>query len=121
MKPETIIFNKVKKIVPENSSKNIFFIGITNTSQEVFFYSDINGKFVQCYTLAEQNLLDENELSEVFDQIVAVLKESKYYDSDKYNVGTIVFSAKEYRFDMEYYDKDKSEYKIQKQWKRKNL
>ena len=121
MKPETLIFDKVRKIIPDKSEETIFFVGITNTSREVYFYSFIEGKAIQCYTLAEQYELDENELSEVFLEIVSIIKESKLYTPDKYNVGTIIFDKSGIKLNMEYYDMDVSEYKNQKQWKESNL
>ena len=52
-----------------------------------YFYAFIDGQAVQCYTLAEG--IDENELAEVFSEIVGIIKESNLYNPDKYNVGTI--------------------------------
>lgn len=118
MKPETLIFDKVRKIIPDKSDKTIFFVGITNTSQEVYFYSFIEGKAVQCYTLAEQYELDENELAEVFSEVVRIIKESKLYIPDKYNVGTISVDKAGIKLDMGYHDMDASEYRIQKEWKK---
>lgn len=121
MKLETLIFDKVKKIIPKRSEKTIFFVGITNTSQEVFFYSFIDGKAIQCYTLAERYELDENELAKVFSEVVNLIKESKLYVADKYNVGTIVIDKFGMKMDIEYYNMDISEYKIQKEWKQNNI
>lgn len=121
MKPETLIFDKVRKILPDKSDKTIFFVGITKTSQEVYFYSFINGEAVQCYTIAEQYELDENELAEVFSEIVEIIKNSKLYIPDKYNVGTISIDKSGIKLDMGYYDMDASEYRIQKEWKKDKI
>lgn len=121
MKPETLIFDKVRKILPDKSDKTIFFVGITKTSQEVYFYSFINGKPIQCYTLAEQYELDENELAEVFSEIVKIIKDSKRYIPEKYNVGTISVDKSGIKLDMDYYDMDASEYRIQKEWKKDKI
>ena len=121
MKPETLIFDKVRKILPDKSDKTIFFVGITKTSQEVYFYSFINGEAVQCYTLAEQYELDENELAEVFSEIVEIIKNSKLYIPDKYNVGTISIDKSGIKLDMGYYDMDASEYRIRKEWKKDKI
>lgn len=120
MKPETLIFNVIKRIIPEKSKKTIFFVGITDTSQEVFFYSLIEDKMVQCYTLAEQYELDENELSKAFSGVVNIIKASKYYIEGKYNVGTIILDKTGINLDMEYFDMESSEYRIQKEWKLRN-
>lgn len=121
MKPETLIFDKIRKIIPNKSEKTVFFVGITKTSQEVYFYAFIDGQAVQCYTLAEQYELDENELAAVFSEIVGIIKESKLYNQDKYNVGTISVDKYGIKLNMGYHDMDSSEYKIQKEWKMNNI
>lgn len=121
MKPETLIFDKIRKIIPDKSEKTVFFVGITKTSQEVYFYAFIDGQAVQCYTLAEQYELDENELAEVFSEIVEIIKESKLYNPDKYNVGTISVDKSGIKLNMGYHDMDASEYRIQKEWKKENI
>jgi hypothetical protein len=121
MKPETLIFDKIRKIIPDKSEKTVFFVGITKTSQEVYFYAFIDGQAVQCYTLAEQYELDENELAEAFSEIVEIIKESKLYNPDKYNVGTISVDKSGIKLSMGYHDMDASEYRIQKEWKKENI
>ena len=121
MKPETLIYDKIKKIIPEKSEKTVFFAGITNTSKEVYFYTFIDGKYEQCFTLAEKYEFDENELSEVFSKVVKIIKESTLYLNDKYNIATIIVDNEEVSIKMEYFDVDISEYKIQKEWKKKYL
>ena len=121
MKPETLIFDKIRKIIPDKSEKTVFFVGITKTSQEVYFYAFIDGQAIQCYTLAEQYELDENELAEVFSEIVEIIKESKLYNPDKYNVGTISVDKSGIKLNMGYHDMDASEYRIQKEWKKENI
>lgn len=121
MKPETLIFDRIRKIIPDKSEKTVFFVGITKTSQEVYFYAFIDGQAVQCYTLAEQYELDENELAEVFSEIVRIIKESKLYNPDKYNVGTISVDKSGIKLNMGYHDMDESEYRIQKEWKKENI
>lgn len=121
MKPETLIFDKIRKIILDKSEKTVFFVGITKTSQEVYFYAFVEGQAVQCYTLAEQYELDENELAEVFSEIVEIIKESKLYNPDKYNVGTISVDKSGIKLNMSYHDMDASEYRIQKEWKKENI
>ena len=120
MKPETKIYDIIKNIIPDKSEKTIFYFGITDTSHEAFFYSYIEGKAIQCFTLAEQMELDENILADVFSKAVEIIKESKLYDSRKYNVCTIAVDKNGIRFDVEYHDIKESEYRIQKAWKEKN-
>lgn len=121
MKPETLIYQKVRDIIPEKSTKTVFYCGITNTSQETFFYAFIDDEPIQCYTLAEQYELDENELGEVFSEIVDIIKNSKNYVKDKYNVATIVVDKSGIKMNIEYYDMNESEYRIQKRWRKENI
>ena len=81
MKPETLIYDQIRK---NNSGKKAagiyFFAAITQTSYEIFFYSYINGVAVQCYELAEQGLIDENDLDRVFEAIAWIIRDSKVFD-----------------------------------------
>ncbi len=121
MKPETMMYEKITQIVPENSDKTIFFASITKTSYEVFFYSFINGEPKQCYTLAEEGKLDENMLAEVFDSMVNIIRSSKLFKEDKINIATIRFDKSQIKMDMEYYEKDVRMFKIKKEWQQKNI
>lgn len=121
MKPETLIYEKVRPIIPEGSSKNVFFASVTETSYEVFFYSYIDNNPIQCFELAEQGKLDENELDAVFAAVVDVLKESKIYKADKNNIATITVDKSGVKMDMAYAEKDASMYGIKKEWKANNL
>ena len=115
-----MIYDKIKNIIPDKSEKNIFYFGITDTSYEAFFYSFMEGKAIQCFTLAEQNMLEENVLAEVFSKVVGIIKDSKLYDPCKYNVCTIIVDKNGIKFDVEYHEIKESEYRIQKAWREKN-
>lgn len=121
MKPETLIYDKVRPIIPTGSDKTVFFASITQTSYEVFFYAFIDGNPVQCYELAEEGKLDENELDTVFATIVDIIKESKLFNSDKNNITTIIVDQSGVKMDVKYYEKDARMYKIKKEWEQNNL
>ena len=121
MKPETLIYDRVKLIIPKNSDKTVFFAAISDTSYEVIFYSFIDGKPVQCFALAEQNILDENELDVVFDDIVNVIKSSKVYKEDKLNIATIILDRAGIEMSVDYHGLDESLYKVKKEWKQSVL
>ena len=76
MKPETLIYDKVKYIIPDKSEKTMFFAAISETSYEVFFYAFFGGKPKQCFELAEQGIVDESQLDIVFEMIVNTIKSS---------------------------------------------
>ena len=121
MKPETLIFDKVRSIIPDGSSKTVFFASVTETSYEVFFYAFIDGNPVQCFELAEQNLLDENELDTVFASIVEVIRNANIYQRDKNNIVTIIIDKSGVKMDMAYVERDARMYGIKKEWKQKNI
>lgn len=117
MKPETLIYDKVRSIIPNGSSKTVFFASVTETSYEVFFYAFIDGNPVQCFELAEQNLLDENELDAVFANIVEIIKDAKVYQNDMNNIATITIDKSDVKLDMAYVEKDARMYVVKKEWK----
>lgn len=121
MKPETLIYEKVRTIIPKGSSKNVFFASVTETSYEVFFYSYIDNNPIQCFELAEQGKLDENELDAVFAAVVDILKESKIYKADKNNIATITVDKFGVKMDMAYAEKDARMYGIKKEWKQNTI
>lgn len=53
----------------------------------------------------------------MFFEIVDIIKESKIYVTDKYNVATIIIDKSGIKLDIEYHDMDASEYRVQKEWK----
>lgn len=120
MKPETLIYEKIKSIIPDNSDKTVFFAAIGKTSYEVFFYSFIDEKPVQCFALAEQNLLDQNKLDAVFEEIVNIIKASKVYEDNKLNVATITLDKTGIKMNVDCYGIDARIYKIKKEWMQSN-
>ncbi len=121
MKPETLIYDKVRKIIPDQSETTIFFAGITETSYEIFFYSLIEGKFVQCYSLAEQGKIDEIEMEAVFEKIAKIIRESKQFNAEKYNLATIKVDKSGITLEIQYHERNARIYKIKKEWEQINL
>ena len=121
MKPETLIYEKVRGIIPERSRKTVFFAAVSATGYELFFYSYIDGSPVQCYALAEQGRLDANELDAVFEAVAGIIRASKNYKADKYNIATIWVDPSGIRMNLEYAEKDAGMYGIKKDWKQRNL
>lgn len=116
MKLEELIYDKIRSIIPIESDKTIFFVSITNTSYEIFFYAFIDGKPVQCYKIAEDGKIDGNELDLVFASVVEIIKESELFHDDKNNIATITVDKAGVKIDMDYYEKDARIYKIKKEW-----
>lgn len=121
MKPETLIYEKVRDIIPERSEKTIFFASVSKISYELFFYSYMDGTPVQCYDLIRQGRLDENELDRVFEAIAGILRESKKFMENKNNIATIKVDKSGIRMELEYVEKNAGMYQIKKEWKQENL
>lgn len=121
MKLEELIYNSIKNIIPETSTKTIFFVSVSVTSYEVYFYSLIEGEYKQCYELAEEGLLDENELDDVFANIVDIIRKSQDFNEDKCNIVSINVEQSKLTVDFEYREKDARMYRIKKAWESKNL
>ena len=121
MKAETLIYEKVRPIIPIGSEKTVFFASVTETSYEMFFYAFLDGKPKQCYALAEQNVLDANELDSVFKEVATIIRESKMFRKEKNNIVTFNVDQSGVRMDIRYYEKDAHMYRIKKEWKGKNI
>lgn len=122
MKLETLVFDSLKKIIPQDATKTVLFASVTDTSYELFFYCLFeDGVFKQCYTLAEDGILDSHLLDITFAKIVEQIKSDKKYKADNCNVFTIVVDNTGVRLDVDYYSKSEKVYKIKKEWQKKYL
>ena len=119
MKLETLLFDDVRQIIPEGSSRSVFYIGIADTSAEVFFYSWIDGRPVQCYTLAEEGSLNANVLEKVFLVVVNSIRQSKNYHAGEFNLFTLVLDDAGVKLEAEYGKEDVRLYSMKKAWKEK--
>ncbi len=116
MRLETLTYDKVKKLMPDDSEKMIFFVGISEAGPKVFFYAFIEGKAVPDYKLVEQNVIDENEVEQVCSEMANIVKGSELYVSDKYNVGTVTVEESSVTIEMCYHDLDASLFRIHRNW-----
>ncbi len=115
---ERNIYTQAKKVIPKESGETIFFIGITETSHEVFFYSEMDGAYIQCYELQQK---DEYEMENVFERIVQFIKASNQYVPTKYNLFTVKINKRKVTINVEYYNKNEKIYDLKKKWKDKNI
>ena len=120
---KTILLDKIIQVVPDICDKAVFFMAVTETSYEVFFYSFIDGEPKQCYGMAEDGLLDENILHHVFASMVEVIRKSEEFQKEKLNVITISYGKLGYVLDVQYtpYERDVHIYKIKKEWMKKHI
>lgn len=122
MKIETLVFDNLKKVIPKNASKTILYANVTDSSYELFFYCLFeDGIFKQCYTLAEDGILDSHLLDITFAKIAEQIRTDKKYKANNYNVFTVTVDNDGVRLDVDCYSKDAKMYKIKKGWKEKYL
>lgn len=122
MKIETLVFDGLKKIIPQDAVKTVLFASVTETSYEVFFYCLFkDGVYRQCYTLAEDGILDSHLLDMTFSKIAEQIRADKKYSASCYNVFTITVDNKGVRLDVDCHNKDVKAYRIKKEWQEKYL
>lgn len=122
MKLETLVFDSLKKIIPKDATKTVLFASVMDTRYELFFYCLFeDGAFKQCYTLAEDGILDSHLLDITFAKIVEQIKSDKKYKADNCNVFTVTVDNNSVLMDVDYYSKNAKVYKIKKEWKEKYL
>lgn len=122
MKIETMVYDRLKNLIPSTSEKTILFACVGDTNQELFFYSLFAEKgYRQCFSLAEEGLLDENELDGTFEDISALIRKDRKYKFGEINVYTFIFEKLKIELTVEYHEKDSRVYKIKKNWKQKYL
>ena len=122
MKLETLVFDSLRKIIPQDASKTVLFANVTDTSYELFFYSLFDdGIFKQCYTLAENGILDSHMLDVCFSKIAEQIRADKEYRPDSKNVFTFIVDDRGVCLNVDYYSKNARIYKIKKDWKEKYI
>lgn len=122
MKLETLVYDKLKRAIPEEASKTVVYADVCLTSYEIFFYCLLPGSgYGQCYELAEKGVLDAYLLDEAFAETAEVLKADKNYRADSRTLFTFVIDARGVKVTTEYYGKEVGVYRIKKEWKEKYL
>ena len=122
MKLETLIYDAIKKVIPQESLKTAVYANVNDTSYEIFFYCLFpqNG-YRQCYDLAEADVLDAHLLDMTFEEIAKVIKTDKAYESERNNLFTFIIDASGIKMTVEHFDKDTRMYRVKKEWNEKNL
>ena len=89
MKTETMIYDRMRGILPADGEKTILFAAVGRNAHELFFYTFFEGRAKQCHVLEEEGLLDGNLLENTFQEIAEIIRQSKAYDADRYNIATV--------------------------------
>lgn len=122
MKIETLVFDNLKKVLPKEATKTILYAFVEDTSYELYFYCVMgDGKLHQCYSLAENGILDSYTLDQTFAMIASQIKSDKKYKVGSNNIFTFVIDNCGVQLDVNYYEKGSKVFKIKKQWSEKYL
>ena len=122
MKIETMVYDRLKNLIPTTAEKTILFACVGDTSQELYFYSLFaQSGYKQCFSLAEEYLLDENELDRAFEDISRLIRKDRNYKSEEINVYTFIFEKTKMELQIDYHNRNFSVYKIKKNWEQKYL
>ncbi len=118
MKLETLVYDKLKKVIPANASKTVLYVSVADTSYELFFYSRFDAnEYRNCYEMAENGLIDAYLLDKVFADIAEMIKSSQLFHNSDMNIFTFILDEGGIRMNIEYFDRNVRIYQIKKEWK----
>ena len=75
---------QIAKIVPEFDNLELRAT-VSDTSYSIGFFAPISGEKKQCYELADDGIIDEEELDEVFARIAEYIREGSDYKKGSIN------------------------------------
>lgn len=75
---------QIAKIVPEFNNLELRAT-VSDTSYSIEFFVSINGEKKQCYELADNGIIDEEELDEVFARIAEYIRKGDDYQKGNIN------------------------------------
>ncbi len=119
---EQEIYSLLADIIPTNALEILLFCELEKTAYEMKFYVRFPDKSLKdCYTLAEQDMLNEEELNKIFYQIYRKLILTKEYVPMKRNVFTFRTDRTKFFLEVIHYEKNIGLYQIKQEWKNKYL
>lgn len=121
MKTETLIYDRIKAILPDSSEKTVFFTMVSRTGYEIIFYTFFDGVPKQCFTLAQEGFFEENELDEVFADVAELLRGAKEYRPEFLNLATLTIWRGRLSMEFQYYERNEKLYAIKKKWKQEYI
>ena len=122
MEIEQEIYFLLSNIIPTDAVEFLLFCEAESTAYEMKFYVRFtNGLQKDCYTLAEQGLLNEDGIDNMFQQIYEKLILTKEFNPQKRNVFTFKTDRRLYFFIAKQYDRAINLYLIKQEWRKKYL
>lgn len=116
MKKEIIA--QIENLEKEGISNIDILALVTETSSEVVFYGEIQGRIYQSNNMIEENLIDSLKIENFYENIAKIIRNNEKFNNEKMNIIKI---NKEKIFELEIKEKDCKVYKIKKEWKNQIL
>lgn len=119
---ETMIYDKMRKVILEDSVRTVVFAEVEDTCYEIVFYSLFEQKgYKQCYALAEEGVLDGDILQKIFGQMAESIRMDSHYEKEQINVFSFVFDGGGVKMEVEQFGKEMRLHRIKKAWKERYL
>lgn len=87
---------------------------ITDSSSDVVFYCNINGKQLQSNNLVEEGLMDSIKMDNFYKEVTSIIRKNENFKTDKMN---IIKVNQKNEITFSYADKNCRVYSIKKEWK----
>lgn len=111
---KTQIIEEIKNLEKKGIAKIDLLALVTDTSYEIVFYGDINGKKIQSNNMVEEDLIDSRIIDDFYEKINQIIANSEEFDKEKMN---IVKVNNKYEIYFEKENRDIKVYKIKKEWR----
>ena len=87
---------------------------VTDTSYDVTFYADVDGKRIQSNTMAEEGLLDSVKLMAFYEKIATVIRAGSSFDASALNVVKVNRNSE---VSMSRMERNAHVYAVKKEWR----
>ena len=121
MKLETILFDRLKKVIPQQASRTVLFAHVEDNSYEICFYAQIGQTYQQCYQLAEEGLIDPIILKEIYAELSGFIRADHRYQRGMVNIYTFAIDINNTALFIESLARETRIYEVKKNWKIKYL
>ena len=114
------IMKQLVGVLPQGWTKTILFVNLTASSHEVFFYTQVNGKYIQCFELCSISDITRGELRKVFKAICDIVRED--WAEHGWSVLTLKIEANgKFSADFSFDDISEKQLEYYEEWKKKYL
>ena len=87
---------------------------VTDTSYDVTFYADVDGKRIQSNTMADEGLIDSVRLMVFYEKIATIIRAESSFDVSALNVVTV---NRNFEVSISKMERNAHVYAIKKEWR----